>query len=128
MPSLVGLDVDLDRVARAAGAAATALDPRLASAARVADRDLAAMITALQALVDEFDAYYNHERAHQAIDGLTPAEAWAATPPAPEPTPDRGYRPSRPERPAPLRSSAPRPPTRTHQHQARPPRPCAAHA
>ncbi len=43
-------------------------------------------ITALQALVDEFDQYYNHERTHQALAGQTPAEAWAATPPAPEPT------------------------------------------
>ncbi|RZS60694.1 integrase core domain-containing protein [Xylanimonas ulmi] len=50
-------------------------------------RPPAKTIAGLQALVDEFDAYYNHERAHQAIDGLTPAEAWAATAPAPEPTP-----------------------------------------
>lgn len=45
-------------------------------------------ILALQRLVDEFDQYYNHERAHQALDGKTPAEAWAATAPAPEPTPE----------------------------------------
>ncbi len=43
-------------------------------------------IAALQALVDEFDRYYNHERAHQSLGGKTPAEAWAATEPAPEPT------------------------------------------
>ncbi len=49
-------------------------------------RPPATTIAALQALVDEFDQYYNHERAHQALDGLTPAEAWAATPPAPEPS------------------------------------------
>ncbi|MGH2617881.1 MAG: integrase core domain-containing protein, partial [Thermomicrobiales bacterium] len=48
-------------------------------------RPPAKTITALQALVDEFDRYYNHERAHQAIDGKTPAEAWAATQHAPEP-------------------------------------------
>ena len=45
-------------------------------------------IEALQALVDQFDQYYNNERAHQALDGKTPAEAWAATPAAPEPTPE----------------------------------------
>lgn len=43
-------------------------------------------IAALQVLVDEFDQYYNHERVHQGLDAKTPAEAWAATPPAPEPT------------------------------------------
>ncbi|TQL63738.1 transposase InsO family protein [Rarobacter faecitabidus] len=42
-------------------------------------------ITALQALVDEFDKYYNNERVHQALGGQTPAEAWAATAPAPPP-------------------------------------------
>lgn len=49
-------------------------------------RPPARTITALQELVDEFDRYYNHERAHQALDGKTPAEAWAATQRAPEPT------------------------------------------
>ncbi|MFD4328562.1 integrase core domain-containing protein [Nocardioides sp. NPDC058538] len=48
-------------------------------------RPPAATVADLQALVDEFDRYYNHERVHQALDGLTPAEAWAATDPAPEP-------------------------------------------
>ena len=49
-------------------------------------RPPAKSLTALQALVDEFDDYYNNERVHQALDGKTPAEAWAATQPAPEPT------------------------------------------
>lgn len=49
-------------------------------------RPPAKTILALQAVVEEFDQYYNHERAHQALDGKTPAEAWAATPAAPEPT------------------------------------------
>ena len=48
-------------------------------------RPPAKTIPALQSLVDEFDHYYNHERAHQALGGKTPAEAWAATTPAPEP-------------------------------------------
>lgn len=47
-----------------------------------------ATIEALQRLVDDFDEYYNNERAHQALDGQTPAEAWAATKRAPEPTPE----------------------------------------
>lgn len=51
-------------------------------------RPPAKTIEALQALVDEFDLYYNNKRAHQALDGKTPAEAWAATPAAPEPTPE----------------------------------------
>lgn len=44
--------------------------------------------SALQALVDEFDAYYNRERVHQALDGKTPWEAWQAIDPAPAPTPE----------------------------------------
>jgi hypothetical protein len=51
-------------------------------------RPPARTIAALQRLVDEFDAYYNTERAHQALDGRTPAETWAATEPAPPPTPE----------------------------------------
>lgn len=49
-------------------------------------RPPARTIAALQSLVDEFDRYYNHERAHQGLGGKTPAEAWVATEPAPEPT------------------------------------------
>ena len=49
-------------------------------------RPPARTIAALQVLVDEFDQYYNHERVHQGLDQMTPAEAWAATEPAPEPT------------------------------------------
>jgi len=51
-------------------------------------RPPARTIAALQALVDEFDDYYNNERAHQALGGKTPAEAWAATDVAPPPTPE----------------------------------------
>ena len=49
-------------------------------------RPPAKTIAALQLLVDEFDRYYNLERPHQALGGKTPAQAWAATQPAPEPT------------------------------------------
>lgn len=56
----------------------------------------------LQAQLDQFDAYYNHEREHQALPkGTTPAEAWTATAPAPEPTP-----PARDPLPAPPREPA----------------------
>jgi putative transposase len=48
----------------------------------------ASTITALQALVDEFDLYYNQERIHQALDGKTPRQAWQATDPAPPPVPE----------------------------------------
>ncbi|GAB3539003.1 integrase core domain-containing protein [Arthrobacter tecti] len=42
----------------------------------------------LQAQVDAFDRYYNTERVHQALPpGMTPQEAWEATPLAPAPTP-----------------------------------------
>lgn len=44
--------------------------------------------SALQILVDEFDAYYNHERVHQALDGKTPHQAWRAIDAAPAPTPE----------------------------------------
>lgn len=50
-------------------------------------RPPAKTISALQALVDQFDAYYNHERVHQALDGKTPWEAWQATDLALAPTP-----------------------------------------
>jgi putative transposase len=65
-------------------------------------RPPAGTIPALQALVDEFDTYYNHERAHQALEGKTPAEAWAATPLAPEPTSE----PRMPQIPASVRNTA----------------------
>lgn len=68
-------------------------------------RPPAKTITALQGLVDEFDQYYNHERAHQGLDGLTPAEAWAATPPAPAPVPE----PRMPSIPPSVRNPATRP-------------------
>jgi putative transposase len=48
-------------------------------------RPPAKTIAELQTVIDEFDQYYNRERAHQALDGKTPAETWAATQPAPEP-------------------------------------------
>lgn len=45
-------------------------------------------ITVLQAQIDVFDRYYNTERVHQALPaGLTPQEAWEATPTAPAPSP-----------------------------------------
>jgi transposase InsO family protein len=43
---------------------------------------LAADIDELQAQLDAFVAYYNFQRPHRALDRRTPAEAWAATPPA----------------------------------------------
>ena len=36
----------------------------------------------LQAQLDTFVAYYNHQRPHRGIGRITPAERWAATPPA----------------------------------------------
>jgi hypothetical protein len=45
----------------------------------------------------------NHERPHQALNGKTPAEAWAATPLAPEPTPE----PRMPQIPASVRNTTP---------------------
>lgn len=45
-------------------------------------RPLARTLTRLQAQLDEFVAYYNHRRPHRGIGRRTPAEAWAATPPA----------------------------------------------
>lgn len=56
----------------------------------------------LQAQVDAFDRYYNTERAHQALPaGMTPQEAWDATPVAPAPTP-----PGQPVRTSTARRSA----------------------
>ncbi|HEY5859567.1 MAG TPA: IS481 family transposase [Actinomycetota bacterium] len=43
---------------------------------------LAADLDELQAQLDTFVAYYNHQRPHRGIGRRTPAEAWAATPPA----------------------------------------------
>jgi transposase InsO family protein len=43
---------------------------------------LAADLTVLQTQLDTFVAYYNFERPHRGIGRRTPAEAWAATPPA----------------------------------------------
>lgn len=43
---------------------------------------LAADLAALQAQLDAFVAYYNYHRPHRAIGRRTPAECWAATPPA----------------------------------------------
>ncbi len=45
-------------------------------------RRLAADLAELQAQLDTFVAYYNHQRPHRGIGRRTPAEAWAATPPA----------------------------------------------
>jgi putative transposase len=51
-------------------------------------RPAAQTLTELQALVDEFDLYYNTQREHQALTGrTTPQEAWNRTPPAPSPKP-----------------------------------------
>lgn len=54
-------------------------------------RPMAESMEALQALVDEFDLYYNTRRPHQALPGrITPQQAWDATdvaePPRPQPT------------------------------------------
>lgn len=53
---------------------------------------LADSIEELQALVDQFDQIYNHERPHQGLPGrMTPQQAWDATPvaepPRPQPAP-----------------------------------------
>jgi transposase InsO family protein len=45
-------------------------------------RPLAPDLDALQAQLDAFVAYYNHHRPHRGIGRITPAERWAATPPA----------------------------------------------
>jgi transposase InsO family protein len=45
-------------------------------------RPLAADLAELQSQLDTFVAYYNHQRPHRGIGRRTPAEAWAATPPA----------------------------------------------
>lgn len=43
---------------------------------------LANSIDELQAQLDTFSAYYNHERPHRGIGRVTPIERWTATPPA----------------------------------------------
>jgi transposase InsO family protein len=43
---------------------------------------LAADLAQLQAQLDRFIDYYNHQRPHRALAHRTPAEVWAATPPA----------------------------------------------
>lgn len=48
----------------------------------LARRDGPADLTALQAVLDEFVDYYNHQRPHAGIGRITPAERWAQTPPA----------------------------------------------
>lgn len=57
-------------------------------------RPPATTIANLQTLVDEFDDYYNTRREHQALDRMTPKEAWDATPKASPPTPP--HRPAEP--------------------------------
>lgn len=46
-----------------------------------------ATIEELQQLLDQFDHAYNTQRPHQALDGRTPAAAYAALPKATPPTP-----------------------------------------
>jgi len=43
---------------------------------------LAADLIELQIQLDAFVTYYNHQRPHRGIGRITPAERWAATPPA----------------------------------------------
>jgi hypothetical protein len=43
---------------------------------------LAANLTQLQKQLDTFVEYYNHHRPHRGIGRMTPAQRWAATPPA----------------------------------------------
>jgi transposase InsO family protein len=45
-------------------------------------RPLAANLAELQAQLDAFVDYYNHHRPHRGIGRVTPAQRWAATPPA----------------------------------------------
>jgi transposase InsO family protein len=45
-------------------------------------RPMAADLSELQSQLDAFVEYYNHQRPHQGIARCTPAERWAATPPA----------------------------------------------
>jgi transposase InsO family protein len=43
---------------------------------------LPAGLAELQAQIDSFVDYYNHQRPHRGIGRVTPAQRWAATPPA----------------------------------------------
>ena len=43
---------------------------------------LAADLAELQTQLDTFTAYYNNQRPHRGIGRITPADRWAATPPA----------------------------------------------
>ena len=46
---------------------------------------------ALQQAIDEFRSFYNYERGHRALQRRTPAETWAASPPATPGTPTAGH-------------------------------------
>lgn len=48
----------------------------------LAHRNQPKTIAGLQTQIDEFVDYYNHHRPHRACAGQTPAQRWAATPPA----------------------------------------------
>lgn len=45
-------------------------------------RPMTASIAELQRQLDDFVDYYNNQRPHRGIGNITPAERWAATPPA----------------------------------------------
>jgi len=45
-------------------------------------RPLAATLAELQGHLDTFVTYYNTQRPHRSIGGISPLERWAATPPA----------------------------------------------
>ena len=63
-------------------------------------RPLCDTIAELQALVDEFDAYYNHTRGHQGLPNrMTPAQAYSASTPARPPLPPRTPKAQRPPTP-----------------------------
>jgi putative transposase len=54
-------------------------------------REPSKTMEALQAHVDRFDRYYNTQREHQGLaPGMTPQQAWDATPVAPAPAKPRG--------------------------------------
>ena len=57
-------------------------------------REPSKTMEALQAHVDLFDRYYNTQREHQGLaPGMTPQQAWDATPVAPAPAKPRGSQP-----------------------------------
>ena len=89
---------------------------------------LAADLAELQAQLDAFIAYYNHQRPHRGIARRHPAERWAATPPAINlgvalPAPARHHRHHRRRTASPPRP-LPHPPRRrlAPAHRPRPPR------